>query len=1215
MSVDGQIRAIIEREKGSALHTVRGGADPSRDTLKKLSDSLDGAVDALTDTTPPAVPTGLAGASFVETGSDGAVRPRLSARWDANAEPDLAYYVLSITRDAGDPVVHHVEGTYWEGAAREGSTYALKIKAADGHANKSAFSAAVTVTPSGDVTPPGAVTPDATRPLIQKAGALVLKGEVPADSDFDRIEVYRNSISASGSAVLAGTHKGLPYRDDDVAIGDTWFYWARAVDRSGNRGALAAFGSHQVIDVNDVTAPGTPSLFTPTQSIAFDNDGHQVCTVALEWVMAAEADFKRYDVAVNKGAGWHSRAITPDAGDTPRIEVEALVGATVQFKVRAVDNSNNKSALATASLVVGGDTTAPGVVTATSAASRPRGVVLKAVAPADKDFAGVQVYRHTANVAASASALDFVAGRPGKKLWYRDDDVLSVGASYWYWMAAIDSQGNESATRTLMGAGAVVWAGIKGADLEDNAVDIAGTKVTGKSLINLDPTRDAQLGVVIAPSPNLLYNGNFRLGLKKWASSEAGTPNAANWSLGTVGNGPYIFSNSVNQTLWSRRVGVTVGQVYTISWEMERDATCASRLVYSWFDASDVLISSDNVNRFNETGAIASWVQRKLVTVASPAGAVYLRFQVVNDNSGSGYSFWRRFKVEARSNPYPVFTDDVTDGARYDDGTDHEALKPAAKNADVTSANTSADTAKVNGTASATITANLATALANAAEAVDDSTIKKTEKKSVVPFIQGLLNEQASLDAQATAQGITTEKTAYDGSISTLTAYLATLTTPVAWNNFTGKTTVSGTTLNADLNAVATARAALLAKLSGDASTKAIWGPGITGAGKPADNATKTITYRAGMAPTGGTYATGDRWIDTSATPRVTYAWTGTAWEAIGRNVTLTSHLSDAGALSRKDTASSADLEPAAATPSIIGPQRLSGLILDPNFLDPNYWGCINGAQIVTGTSGPTGMGCKAAFQGNAALATSAILRAFATRGNFIPAEPSATYSLDAISRVTAGFSGRVEVAITYFQFDGTASAIKSSDILGGVDYTSLPAGATANEIVSGFFTTPLDCDQVNVTVRINFGANYPATSSGIGLLGRLTINRMPDRSARTDVSNSFSGLQTLPLFSFGPSTPLTIASDAVTATASYCSIDTEGGASTDNLSTINGGTGGSLLVLKPISGARVITVKRGTGNIALSSAGDFVMNNPADRLVLLFQGTQWVELSRSDNS
>ena len=103
-------------------------------------------------------------------------------------------------------------------------------------------------------------------------------------------------------------------------------------------------------------------------------------------------------------------------------------------------------------------------------------------------------------------------------------------------------------------------------------------------------------------------------------------------------------------------------------------------------------------------------------------------------------------------------------------------------------------------------------------------------------------------------------------------------------------------------------------------------------------------------------------------------------------------------------------------------------------------------------------------------------------------------------------------------------------------------------------------------------------------------------------------------MINMGPSPTLTIASDTITVTKSYHKIDTEGAAATDNLSTINGGTDGDLLILRSTNVARDITIKNGTGN--LRTVGDFTLDFLEDRITLQYDGDLgvWVEVSRSNN-
>ena len=92
-----------------------------------------------------------------------------------------------------------------------------------------------------------------------------------------------------------------------------------------------------------------------------------------------------------------------------------------------------------------------------------------------------------------------------------------------------------------------------------------------------------------------------------------------------------------------------------------------------------------------------------------------------------------------------------------------------------------------------------------------------------------------------------------------------------------------------------------------------------------------------------------------------------------------------------------------------------------------------------------------------------------------------------------------------------------------------------------------------------------------------------------------------------------TLSSDAITITTSRHKVDTQSAAATDDLSTINGGNDGQFLILTGVSAARVVTVKDGVGNLKLSA--DCPLASPNDTLLLVKQGSNWLEVSRSVNS
>lgn len=93
---------------------------------------------------------------------------------------------------------------------------------------------------------------------------------------------------------------------------------------------------------------------------------------------------------------------------------------------------------------------------------------------------------------------------------------------------------------------------------------------------------------------------------------------------------------------------------------------------------------------------------------------------------------------------------------------------------------------------------------------------------------------------------------------------------------------------------------------------------------------------------------------------------------------------------------------------------------------------------------------------------------------------------------------------------------------------------------------------------------------------------------------------------------PATISSGAITYTGAYMAVFTEGGASQDDLATINGGSDGDILIIKQANDAQDITFKHAGGNINLTNGIEFSLRNIRDRITLMYDGAFWVEISRS---
>jgi hypothetical protein len=98
----------------------------------------------------------------------------------------------------------------------------------------------------------------------------------------------------------------------------------------------------------------------------------------------------------------------------------------------------------------------------------------------------------------------------------------------------------------------------------------------------------------------------------------------------------------------------------------------------------------------------------------------------------------------------------------------------------------------------------------------------------------------------------------------------------------------------------------------------------------------------------------------------------------------------------------------------------------------------------------------------------------------------------------------------------------------------------------------------------------------------------------------------------------LTISSGAITVTSNVHRVDTESAASTDNLDNINGGFTGQMLTLQSVANTRDPTIRdvaTGGGNIQLAGASDFTFTNTRDTITMIYNGSEWLEISRADNS
>lgn len=150
-------------------------------------------------------------------------------------------------------------------------------------------------------------------------------------------------------------------------------------------------------------------------------------------------------------------------------------------------------------------------------------------------------------------------------------------------------------------------------------------------------------------------------------------------------------------------------------------------------------------------------------------------------------------------------------------------------------------------------------------------------------------------------------------------------------------------------------------------------------------------------------------------------------------------------------------------------------------------------------------------------------------------------------------------------------------------------------------------------------------TTEGQIRIGGMNYNSGECDNRRFRVSNATTGHQDIvqsiyPLMlSVGPGLPTRVIASGVISIAGFqaslllrrtrVTVDTESGA-TDDLDTINGGEDGDIIIVSTAVSTRDVTVKNGTGN--LKTNGDCVLGTVNDRIVLMYDGANWCELSRN---
>ncbi|SEM40415.1 hypothetical protein SAMN05192583_0067 [Sphingomonas gellani] len=254
-----------------------------------------GTLDAsgFTDTTAPAVPTGLALSSTL---SDAGVT--FNAAWNAVSATDLAGYIIAIREGSGNYVEFTTtSASYSRTALARNTNYTAKVAAFDKAGNRSGFSAEVAITTAKDTIAPGLATAVSAKDITY-AGATI-EFTAPADNDLAgaRVRLLLNGTVISDSNVNLTANRVSRVQLSGLTKATAYSVTVSTYDTSGNSSAETAAISFttaggivvsdfapNVSPIQTVTSLPTPSTWTGGSVVMFGGELYRLSNGA--WTKA-----------------------------------------------------------------------------------------------------------------------------------------------------------------------------------------------------------------------------------------------------------------------------------------------------------------------------------------------------------------------------------------------------------------------------------------------------------------------------------------------------------------------------------------------------------------------------------------------------------------------------------------------------------------------------------------------------------------------------------------------------------------------------------------------------------------------------------------------------------------------------------------------------------------------------------------------------------------
>jgi chitodextrinase len=391
-------------------------------TLTLLFAACDNPASATEDTTPPADVTNLAADAGIG---------QVTLNWTNPTDDDFEQAEITFSPEATNvkqPIFSsgRAETKTITGLAN-GTEYTFTVVAMDVSGNKS-DGITITATP-GDTTPPANVTG-----LFAEAGngQITLSWADPLDSDLASIKITFAPVAAGVDQPII-VSKGAQRRTvQGLANGTDYTFTLVAVDNFGNESEGPYPTATETPDegvVNDTTPPAAVAGLA-----AEAGDGQAILT----WANPADDDFDHLEITFTPAVESVVQPIIALKGAQIRIITGLANGTAYTFTVTALDTSDNRSPVATATATPE-DTTPPANVAGLQAEAGNAQAILTWTDPADADFDHLEI-TFSPGVAQPITV--------AKGTQSRTITGLTNGTRYTFTVIAVDASNNKSSGAT-----------------------------------------------------------------------------------------------------------------------------------------------------------------------------------------------------------------------------------------------------------------------------------------------------------------------------------------------------------------------------------------------------------------------------------------------------------------------------------------------------------------------------------------------------------------------------------------------------------------------------------------------------------------------------------------------------------------------------------------------------------------------------------------------